>query len=322
MRRIRTLFAILPALMAFVLLVLYPAEASRGAVRGLTVCTGVIIPALFPFFVLSKVLMSMGLPTKLGAILAPLGKRLFGISGEGVTAFVFSLCGGYPLGASVTAEMYRSARIGKKEAERMLGFCNNCGPAFIIGAIGGGVFHSPTIGIMLWGIHALTAVLIGFLSSVGKQQNSPLVNTNPPHPLSFSRAFSEGVKSSVTTILTVCGFVVFFSVITSLLEQLGLFPAFAGRLAAHFPIGLTAAQSLLWGLLEMGGGIASMEGLSPTPQSLALAAFITGWGGLSVHFQTAAVLGDAGLSAIKHTVGRILQGCLSAGMAYLAGMLI
>lgn len=321
MRRIRTLFGALLISAAFALLMLYPSEASRGAVGGLQVCARMIVPALFPFFVLSRVLMSLGIPARLGRMLAPVGSRLFGISGEGVTAFLFSLCGGYPLGASVTAELHRTGRIGKKEAERMLGFCNNCGPAFLIGAVGGGVFQSAGIGLLLWGIHAGTAVLLGLISAAGRPRAADS-GSAAPCPLPFSRAISEGVRTSVTTTLTVCGFVVFFSVITALLDSLDVFPALAGELAAHFPVGLKRAQSLLWGLLELGGGIASMEGVRLSPGSLALSAFITGWGGLSVHFQTIAVLGESGLSAAKHTAGRFLHGVLSALLAYTAGLLL
>ena len=46
--------------------------------------------------------------------------------------------------------------IGKEEAERLLGFCNNSGPAFIVGAVGAGIFGSPSVGLALYGIHILS----------------------------------------------------------------------------------------------------------------------------------------------------------------------
>ncbi|MDY6095089.1 MAG: sporulation protein, partial [Oscillospiraceae bacterium] len=69
---------------------------------------------------------------------------------------------------------------------------------------------------------------------------------------------------------------------------------------------------LLTGLLEIGTGIGAMQGLAATPQNLALCAFLIGWGGVSVHCQTAAVLAGTTLKSARHTAGRFLHGVLSA----------
>ncbi len=74
-------------------------------------------------------------------------------------------------------------------------------------------------------------------------------------------------------------------------------------------------------MLELGSGIGQMRALSPSLPLFALAAFLAGWGGLSVQFQTAAVLGETELSLRRHRIGRLLSGILSALLALLLGRL-
>ena len=59
-----------------------------------------------------------------------------------------------------------------------------------------------------------------------------------------------------------------------------------------------------------------MEGLPPSRSTLALAAAILGWGGLSVHCQTAAVLADVDLGLCMHSLGRALAALLGAALAW------
>ena len=76
------------------------------------------------------------------------------------------------------------------------------------------------------------------------------------------------------------------------------------------------------GMLELGSGIAAMEGLSPTPVNMALCAFILGWGGICVQFQTAAVLNKAGLPCSGAVFAKALHGVISAVMAFILSAII
>ncbi len=130
--------------------------------------------------------------------------------------------------------------------------------------------------------------------------------------VSLSQALPEAVRSAVRAVLTVSGFVVTFSVVTGVLDASGLLPALVGTLAARLGLELHFARALCTGVLELGTGIGAMQGLAPTPANLALAAFLTGWGGVSVHCQTAAVIAGTDIKSARHTVGRLLHGTVSA----------
>ena len=130
--------------------------------------------------------------------------------------------------------------------------------------------------------------------------------------VSLAQALPEAVRSAVCAVLTVSGFVVTFSVVTGMLDASGLLPALVGTLSARLGLELHFARALCTGVLELGTGIGAMQGLTPTPANLALAAFLIGWGGVSVHCQTAAVLAGTDIKSARHTAGRLLHGALSA----------
>ena len=76
--------------------------------------------------------------------------------------------------------------------------------------------------------------------------------------------------------------------------------------------GLHFARGLCRGGLGLGTGIGGVEGLRPRPGDLALAAVRSGWGGVSVHGQTGAVIAGTDIKSARHTVGRLLHGAISA----------
>ena len=268
------------------------AVAAEAVRRGLTLCARSVIPALFPYFVVSGLLISLGLADGVGRRLEPLTRRLFGVSGAGASAFFLGLLGGYPVGGRTVGQLYRAGQLSKDEAERLLAFCNNAGPSFILGVVGVGCFGSLRTGVYLYLVHAFSAVLVGILFRNKAPVSGQKVRysaTSEPVP-AFVRAVGEAAEGMVR----LCGFVVFFLVILALITDL---------------TGLN--HPVLLGLAELTTGVTALEG---RPGDLVWAAALLGWGGLSVHGQTAAVLSDTGLGLGRYFLGKILQAIFSAGV--------
>ena len=306
--------ALAGTLCALIALIFSSPQVMAGARDALELCAELILPSLFPFFVLSILLGKLGLPQRLGRRLAQPAGRLFGVSGAGVSALLIGLTGGYPLGAASIAGMVESGVIKKDEAGRLLAFCNNSGPAFLIGAVGAGVFASPAAGLLLYASHVLAALLTGLLlrgKHKGIHNSVYIVNCIP-----FYVAFPAAVREAVSATLSVCGFVVCFSVLLGMLDARGLLTFSAARLAARAGLEAQAVRALLAGFFELGSGVGALRGLPLTPGDLALAAALVGWGGLSVHCQTAAVLCDCDVSLGRHTLGRLLSAVLSAAVCF------
>lgn len=304
------------ALCALFVLIIASSRVIESAAYGMRLCWELILPSLFPFFVVSSLLSRLDFPSLAGKGLAPLAERLFHVSGVGATALLIGLTGGYPLGASYLADLEARGSLDPRETERLLGFCNNSGPAFLVGAIGAGIFHSTGIGVLLYVSHALAAVLAGILLRDDKHRCEPFTAKGADEPLPFSRAFSDAIRASVLAALNVCGFVVCFTVFTGLLDAWGVIALLSTRLSSLTGLGLPQARALLTGFWELGGGIGAMRGLSATPGNLALAAVLVGWGGISVHFQTLAVLSESKAKASPHLTGRLLSAALGGALAY------
>ena len=269
---------------------------------------------------LSVLLNRLGLPGYLGRLLTPLASRVYGVTGAGASALLIGLTGGYPLGAAYIADMERSGAITAREGERLLAFCNNSGPAFIIGAVGAGAFGSGKAGLLLYLCHVLSAMMTGLFF-----RQKDYCREIPPLQLDsvyISQALPEAVKQAMGALLNVCGFVMCFTVLVGLLDAGGAFSLLCGRLSAAFGLELQFTHAALTGVLELGSAAGALRGLSPTPLNMALAAGILGWGGISVHFQTLAVLAGSKIKGALHFAGRLISASIGMVLAYALSMLL
>jgi sporulation integral membrane protein YlbJ len=303
-------------------LVIFPKDSVDAAAGGVRLCFNVIIPSLFPFFVLSTLIVQLGIARYFGRLLEPIMRPLFNVGGACSTAFVLGFIGGYPVGAKTVIALYENGNCSKVEAERLLSFCNNSGPAFIFGVVGAGVFSSSTVGIMLYLAHTLASLLVGVVfrfwgRSEEKRGRSRLPEAQPKR---FTIAFTDSIKSSFQTTLNICGFVIFFTVFIKLLFLSGILPLLAtgiGTLFSPFGFDKVWAERLLTGIIELTSGVSSLAGAAGEfTRSMALAAFMLGWAGLSIHCQVLSFIGDSGLSVRTYIYGKTLQGCISAVFAY------
>ena len=309
-------------LWATLALILWP-EQTMGAMRdGIKLCGNVILPSLFPFFVLSSLVVELGMSRYLGRLLEPVMVPLFRVNGSCAAALAMGFVGGYPVGARTAIELYENGQCSRTEAERMLAFCNNSGPAFILGVVGAGVFGSGAAGLLLYLAHLLASLGVGVLFRFYKPGEGPQTRGRPGvqfQTSSFPRAFTHSVTGALQSALNICAFILFFTVFLRILAHAGILGGLARLLAALLaPLGMnqTWAERLLTGLVEVSSGVSSLTDGALSGR-LSMAAFMLGWAGVSVHCQVLAFLGDSGLSVRTYVAGKLLHGGLSALLAHL-----
>lgn len=303
-------------------LILWPEEAIGAMRDGLKLCGNVILPSLFPFFVLSSLVVELGMSRYLGKLLEPVMVPLFQVNGNCAAALALGFIGGYPVGARTAIQIYENGQCSCTEAERMLAFCNNSGPAFILGVVGAGVFGSGGAGLLLYLAHLLASLAVGVLFRFYKPQERPrLCRSRGPQfqTVRFSKAFVSSVTGALQSGLNICAFILFFTVFLHILAHAGILEAL-GRLLSLLlaPLGMdqTWAERLLTGLVEVSSGVTSLTD-GALPGRLSMAAFMLGWAGVSVHCQVLAFLGDSGLSVRTYVAGKLLHGLLSAALVQL-----
>ncbi len=316
--RIRELLLCAALLCSTAALMLYPQESMSAARDGLALCYNVIIPSLFPFFVLSALVVELGLAGYLGRAMEGLMRPLFNLNGACAAAVALGFVGGYPVGAKTAINLYHNGACTKNEAERLLAFCNNSGPAFILGVVGTGVFASSKVGLLLYLTHMLASICIGVLFrfyKAGHGASKARRGSSQIQAKRFSAALTGSVTGSFLSTLNICAFVVFFTVAIQMLSASGSLGALSTLLGTLFaPLGLTAvwAKRLLIGIIELTSGVWALAGSGALAGNISMAAFMLGWAGVSVHCQVLSFLGDSGLSPRTYLLGKFLHGGLSA----------
>ena len=300
MARLRGAAALLFPVFFGAALLFFPDVSAAAAREGVTLCLQTVLPSLFPFFVLSSLLVQSDVPRLLSRAMAGVMYPLFGVSGAGASALILGLLGGYPVGARTVAELYGRGEIAREEAEQLLAFCNNSGPGFFLGVCGTAVFGSARAGMYLYLIHVGAALVTGILlrRDLGLPRRKAVSRQRAPFDL------AAAVQGSFAAVGSVSAFVIFFMV---LLRLLSLVPA----LAALPPL----PRAALFGFVEMTNGV---NALPATRAGFVLCAAIMNWGGLSVQAQTRALLAGSALSARRCVIGKAVQALAGVPLALLA----
>lgn len=297
-----TVYIILCMLLA---MILFNAQKSMYAAESaLHLCAKTVIPSLFPFFVISALMINTGLLCALAQLISPLSKILFKTNGSGAVAFICGVLCGYPTGAKTIADMYKNKMLSKKDAERLLPFCNNSGPLFVIGAAGQ-MLNSTHLGICLYVVHVLSALCCGVLLSIFK--SAPKDNdTISIKTQNLGKAFSDAVSGSAVAMLNVCAYIVFFTVMQAFLSPVicGLFQN-------------TVFSRFLLSLGEVTVGVKNIITSSANiNEACILISGALGFGGICVFLQVAGIANGAGLSVKKYLFGKTLQMSLSVIISY------
>ncbi len=273
--------------------------------RGLSLCAKTVIPSLFPFMVISELLVESGAGEAFGKLFSRVMRWVFGLSGAGVSAvFLGSMCG-FPVGARTAVALYDRGVISKAECEHLLTFTSNPSSAFLITAVGFSLFGDRRLGVVLYGVVLGSSLFIGFLGRFFlRGRGEPAVHPHYPtglHPGGVSM-LTGAVSGAASAMMTVCAYVIFFSALTGALGTLLSTRGWIGE----------GGFALLCGLLEMTGGISEASGMAARGSAVVLTAAIAGWSGVSVHCQVLSLCGGRGLSFKPYLLAKAAQGVLCA----------
>lgn len=269
------------------IIILDTKTALSGAMTGVQLCLNTIVPSLFPFIFLSGMLNNFLLGRK-SSVLSPLG-RLCKIPNGGESLLLLGFLAGYPVGAQVITQAYRDGQLQSATARRMLGFCNNAGPAFLFGMFSV-IFSNRLIPWVLWFIHILSALLVGFFLP---GECMPSCKIENPQPITVHRALQNTLK----VIAVICGWVILFRMIISFADKwfLWLLPV--------------EAQVLISGFLELSNGCVMLQRIPEESIRFLLAGPMLAFGGICVGMQTASVTAELGSG--YYFPGKVLQSLFS-----------
>ncbi|WP_442950652.1 sporulation integral membrane protein YlbJ [Paenibacillus sp. FJAT-27812] len=326
----------------------FPTETLHSSLRGLSIWWQVLFPALFPFFVISELLLGIGIVHFFGKLLDPLMRPLFRLPGIGGFVITMGYISGYPVGARLTAQLWEQRLVNRAEGERLVAFTTTSDPIFLIGAVSIGFFQNVALAPVLAAAHYGGGLIIGLLmrfhdrhappSSVDKNRAvAGEARKRRPSRIAealkamhdarlldgrgLGRLLQDAIQSALKLMIVVGGLVVFFSVVMEMLTHAGIVEAMIEALRYLFnAIGLPEklADAGIYGLFEvtLGARAAGTAGTGLMHQA-AIAAWVLSWGGISVHAQIASLLSKTDMRYRPLMLARLLHGFIAMALVYL-----
>lgn len=332
--KFKTIFLASGATLMAISMIILPVETFDASKRGLNIWWGTVFPSLFPFFVISELLIGFGVVKFIGVILEPLMRPLFRVPGVGGFAWAMGMASGNPAGAKITARLRQEKQISQIEAERLVSFTNYSSPLFIFVAVSVGFFHNKSLGILFAIAHYLGNILVGLIMRFyGYSHKEKLEARNKKFPVwealralhktriedkrPIGKLLGDAVISSIHTLLMIGGFIILFSVLNRLLFHLhitALLASFINQFFTLLQFPKLLSIPFISGLFEItiGSDLISRDQQSTLLQQAILTSFILGFGGFSIQAQVASILASTDIRFKPFFIARILHGFFAA----------
>ena len=312
MKKILTTVLILTILLFVVFEILTESESILNAVSfSFNIWKENVFPSLFPFFVLSELLINYGFIELVGEIFKPFMNKVFRVKGVGAFALIMSLISGFPSSAKYIKELYNKNLINQNEATKLLMFTHFSNPLFILGTISLLFLNNKEVGLLILICHYLGNFIIGIIFRnyyPSKEENknisikkvlTEISNNRVKSNKKFGEIITTALLNSINTLILILGIITMFLVITTIIDN---------------NINLNSFhQSILNGFVEMTQGLkyVSLEEI-PLKLKCILSTMIISFGGLSVHMQVISILSDTKINYLPFLTARIIHAIISS----------
>ena len=252
-----------------------------------------LFPTLFPFFVVSNLLLQYGFADIIGNLLNKPISRIFKINGNGGFALIISLFSGFPSGAKNTVNLLKNNKITYEEANKLLLFTHYSNPLFIIGFIGN-ILNKELAYLILFS-HILAGLIVGKIFSINNKDYVRLKEKKESIKIpSFSKSLTEAINDSLNTIFMLLGIVTIFTIFSCLIRNYLKLP--------------NIYDVLISGILEMTQGINKLLYLNISNYlKTILTTFFISFGGISIHIQVLSIIEEVKLKYKHFFIARIIH---------------
>lgn len=285
------------AYLILIIIVLSQPEATfQYAYQGLYQWAAKMVPTLFPFMMISSVMVYTGMDKELGNMLSIVLKKIYHFSSYGLYAIFMGFFCGFPMGAKVVSELYENHKISKEEAQALLTFCNNIGPAYFMGIIipilhACGYENTVPFILGMYGIPAIYGIFIGRVAAkkIGKfdinyKNTKELQAANST--MSFPAALKQACIDNTQSLIILGGYITFTNAFRIFLDFLPF--------SVH-------VKNILSSFLEIIGGVQTIYSTTLlTSQKIFWIMTALCFSGISCLMQTSSFLEKSGLSLMNY----------------------
>ena len=261
--------------------VLYGEAVNRSIINAAERCIKIVIPSLFLFMSAAGALASTGALDIISKPFDLLFGKILALPKGASALFLISNLAGYPVGMAMLSKLCEKGRIDKRSAEAMSIYSFAAGPAFVINAVGVGIFHDRKLGlILLCSTFCTNIVLAAVINRIYKPRIRPADNTCPDN---LSEVFVGSVTSAGEALLKMSMMIILFSALLAVGDKIGIF----SYLRDFFPLSRNG-EILIRAAIE----ITELSALSGTALAAAPAACaVLSFGGICVLLQIKASVG-------------------------------
>ena len=311
--KLKSIFIIFVLLLILISILSSPKEAIDNVLFGINIWVYNVFPSLFPFFIISDLLVNYGFIEFLSEILKNF-MRIFGLSGECSFALIGSIVSGFPSGPKYTKQLLDNNLIDEEEANFLIMFTNFSNPLFIIGTVGSILLKNNLLGIIILISHFLGNFIIGIIFrkkkmipkekiSVKKAINS-MNNKRINNKNNFINILSDSIYNTIDILILLLGIIIVFLIITNLITKIFIFN--------------NELSLLIKGILEMTQGIkyVSNSNLSILFKIIFITFFLS-FGGFSVHMQVCSIINGTKIKYKNFLIARIIHSIISVILVYI-----
>lgn len=285
----------------FIMFIIFSRPLSDGTRSSLIFCATTVIPSLFPLLTASELLISSNAYKLISYISYPI-RRILGLSERGAYAYALGTLCGFPVGAVCASRMYSEGLIVHDEFEYLTLISSSPSSAFVINAVCNGILSDRKAGIGMYICVILSGICTGLIYRCIFLHSKRFCSYSDhfDNSLGIASRFTGAIRNAVGSMLNICGFIVFFALISTLSEAL--------LTKMRLPIILVY---LINGILELSTGARSAGNL-PYPISHIFCAFFLGWSGLCVMCQILSACRGQKISISRLIFCRLLVGMICA----------
>ncbi len=310
--------AIFSALIFAIMIIIIsnPKRYTSVTIGGLKLFFFSVLPGLFPFMLLTKLLTEIGFVFKATQKLNTPAYILFGTKGISIYAFLMSILSGYPIGAKIISDLYVKNLITESDAKKMAVFCTTSGPIFVIGAVGAGMFGSFKIGVVLYLSHILSSTILGIIygNIKKKKENKNDISTaNPALPIKKDNVFGECVLQTINSLFVVGAYITIFYLLGEILQSLGVFNLLIKTLSPltqKLGMNNSLLSGVLYGILEVTRGAKELS-VCISPLSICLCSGLLSFSGISIIMQSMVFLKQAKIKMHNFVLTKVIHSIFS-----------
>ena len=262
-----------------------------------------LLPSMFPFFVISDILIEYRITNYIPKWFKKTFSYLFAVKEEMVTVFFLSCLSGFPSNARITRHMYDEGQLSTDEANHILLFTHFSNPLFILSTVAVLFLHQEKYGYIILLSHFLGNIVLGIFTRKNFLYSHIDYTETQKKSQSFSKVLIHAVKSSIDTLLLILGTLTCFLIFSTFLIQKLNVDSYTGV--------------IIKGILEITMGLKELSSLMiPDIYKVVISSMFLSFGGLSVHMQVLSQIVDTDIQYYPFFLARIFHALVSGFICF------